>query len=61
MEKQEVEDLVKLRTELISVFTKLRDYKNNPNAVMKEVDHAKVVHTAIARLDIILEGHVKFE
>ena len=61
MEKQEVENLVKLRTELISVFTKLRDYKNNPNAVMKEVDHAKVVHTTIARLDIILKDHVKFE
>tara|TARA_R110000868_G_scaffold343363_1_gene604393 strand:- start:990 stop:1175 length:186 start_codon:yes stop_codon:yes gene_type:complete len=61
MEKQEVASLVQLRTELIKEFEKLRDYKNNKNAVMKEVDHAKLVHTMINRLDIILEGHVKFQ
>ena len=61
MEKQEVASLVQLRTELIKEFEKLRDYKNNKNAVMKEVDHAKLVHTMINRLDIILEGHVNFQ
>ena len=52
MEKQEVASLVQLRTELIKEFEKLRDYKNNKNAVMKEMDHAKLVHTMINRLDI---------
>jgi|TARA_R110002167_G_scaffold19903_6_gene72975 hypothetical protein len=61
MEKQEVASLVQLRTELIKEFEKLRDYKNNKNAVMKEMDHAKLVHTMINRLDIILEGHVNFQ
>tara|TARA_R110000803_G_scaffold46076_1_gene96754 strand:- start:1121 stop:1306 length:186 start_codon:yes stop_codon:yes gene_type:complete len=61
MEKQEVASLVQLRTELIKEFEKLRDYKNNKNAVMKEMDHAKLVHTVISRLDIILEGHVNFQ
>ena len=61
MEKQEIASLVQLRTELIKEFEKLRDYKNNKNAVMKEVDHAKLVHTMINRLDIILEGHVNFQ
>ena len=61
MEKQEVASLVQLRTELIKEFEKLRDYKNNKNAVMKEMDHAKLVHTVINRLDIILEGHVNFQ
>ena len=61
MEKQEVASLVQLRTELIKEFEKLRDYKNNKNAVMKEMDHAKLVHTMISRLDIILEGHVNFQ
>ena len=61
MEKQEIASLVQLRTELIKEFEKLRDYKNNKNAVMKEMDHAKLVHTMINRLDIILEGHVNFQ
>ena len=61
MEKKEVASLVQLRTELIKEFEKLRDYKNNKNAVMKEMDHAKLVHTVISRLDIILEGHVNFQ
>jgi hypothetical protein len=61
MEKQEVASLVQLRTELIKEFEKLRDYKNNKNAVMKEMDHAKLVYTMINRLDIILEGHVNFQ
>ena len=58
MEKQEVASLVQLRTELIKEFEKLRDYKNNKNAVMKEMDHAKLVHTMINRLDIIFNNFV---
>jgi len=61
MEKQEVANLVQLRTELIKEFEKLRDYKNNKNAIMKEVEHARVIHATITRLDNILKEHVKFE
>ena len=61
MEKQIIESIVKLRSELIKEFEKLRDYKGNKNAVMREIDHAKIVHTTITRLDIILKEHVNFE
>ena len=61
MEKQEIVNLVQLRTELIKEFEKLRDYKNNKNAIMKEVEHARVIHATITRLDNILKEHVKFD
>ena len=61
MEKQDVTNLVQLRTDLIKEFEKLRDYKNNKNAIMKEVQHAKIIHATITRLDNILKKHVKFD
>ena len=61
MEKQDVTNLVQLRTDLIKEFEKLRDYKNNKNAIMKEVEHARVIHATITRLDNILKEHVKFD
>ena len=61
MEKQVLNSLVQLRSEMIKEFTKLRDYKNNKNAIMKEVEHARVLHVMITRLDNILKDHVKFE
>jgi len=61
MEKQDVTNLVQLRTDLIKEFEKLRDYKNNKNAIMKEVEHARVIHSTIIRLDSILKEHVKFD
>jgi|TARA_R110001592_G_scaffold135377_2_gene351620 hypothetical protein len=61
MEKQDVTNLVQLRTDLIKEFEKLRDYKNNKNAIMKEVQHAKIIHATITRLDNILKEHVKFD
>jgi hypothetical protein len=60
MEKQEINALVELRNKLIVEFTRLRDYKNNANAIMKEFDHAKILHSTISSLDKILQEHVKF-
>lgn len=60
MDKETIQKLVSLRTQLITEFSRLRDYKNNKNAIMKEVDHARLVHTTIKRLDEILGSHVEF-
>ena len=61
MKKEEVEYLVQVRATLVKQFESLRDYKNNPNAIMKEVDHAKVIHNTIVQLDSLLKEHVRFQ
>ena len=61
MEKQEVESLVLLRQKLIQEFNSLRDYKNNKNAIMKEIECARIIHFAITSLDKSLKGHVEFD
>ena len=61
MTKEEIKSLVDLRTNLITAFTKLRDYKNNKNAIMKEVDHANLIRQTIVQIDSVLKEHVKFE
>ena len=60
MKKQEIEALVNLRQELLEKFNRLRDYKNNKNAIMKEFDHAKTLHNVITKLDVVLSEHVNF-
>jgi len=60
MKKEEIEYLVQVRATLVKQFESLRDYKNNPNAIMKEVDHAKVIHSTIVKLDSLLKEHVDF-
>ena len=60
MEKEEVKKLIDLRTRLITTFVGLRDYKNNKNALMKEQDHARVIHNTIVALDDVLKKHVEF-
>lgn len=60
MEKENIQLLVRLRQQTIEKFNKLRDYKNNKNAIMKEVEHAKVLHEIIVEIDKVLKSHVKF-
>ena len=38
MENKDIEKLVSLRQKLINRFKKLKDYKNNKNAIMKEIE-----------------------
>ena len=61
MEKQEIESLIALRSKLIEEFNRLRDYKNNKNAIMKEVECARILHYAITELDKALKGNVEFK
>tara|TARA_B100000674_G_scaffold454616_1_gene427689 strand:- start:1428 stop:1622 length:195 start_codon:yes stop_codon:yes gene_type:complete len=60
MKKEEIDALVTLRQDLISKFSRLKDYKNNKNAIMREIDHAKIIHEIITRLDSVLTAHVNF-
>lgn len=61
MTKEEIKKLIELRNDLISAFTRLRDYKNNKNAIMKEIEHASLLNNTIKRIDEVLSDHVKFE
>jgi len=61
MKKEEVDYLVSVRTNLVSDFSKLRDYKTNPNAIMKEVDHARRLHSLIKQIDSLLKEYVSFK
>ena len=60
MENKDIEKLVSLRQKLINRFKKLKDYKNNKNAIMKEIEHAEFLHDTINALDKVLINHVNF-
>ena len=60
MKKEEVEILVNLRQKTLNQFNRLRDYKNNTNAIMKEIDHARALHDVIVEIDKALKDHVNF-
>jgi len=60
MKKEEIEVLVNLRQKTLARFSRLRDYKNNTNAIMKEIEHAKALHEVIVEIDKVLKEHVNF-
>ena len=60
MEKTDIDKIVNLRKFLINNYERIRDYKMNENALMKEVDHARLMHKAITMVDDILRDHVNF-
>ena len=45
---------------LINKFERLKDYKGNKNAIMREIDHAELLHETIKQIDGVLTGHVNF-
>tara|TARA_Y100001937_G_scaffold125025_1_gene190911 strand:+ start:610 stop:795 length:186 start_codon:yes stop_codon:yes gene_type:complete len=60
MKEIEINKLVELRTVLINKFSSLKDYKGNKNAIMRERDHAMVLHETIVKIDDVLKDYVKF-
>jgi|TARA_R110002124_G_scaffold140298_4_gene304728 hypothetical protein len=60
MNKEDLDKILELRKELIDHFARLRDYKSNKNALMKESDHAARIHRTIVTIDEILKEHVSF-
>ena len=60
MNENEINKLVSLRIKLIKYYEKTKDYRNNKNAIMREIDHAKILHEAIVGIDSVLKEHVEF-
>jgi hypothetical protein len=58
---QLVEQIVKLRTNLINKYGLLKDYKQNKNALMKEEEYARHLHAIIVEIDGMLDGLVSFK
>ena len=61
MNDNEVKTLITLRAALIKQFNKCKDYRSNKNAIMREVDHAKIVHETVVEIDKILKNYVNFD
>ena len=61
MSEEEINKLVNLRQHLVERFTRVKDYRQNKNAIMREWDHAELVHEVIVKLDAILKEYVNFE
>ena len=60
MSQEEIQKLVSIRTLLIEEFSKRKDWKNNRNAIMREIDHVEIIEKTIKQIDVILSGHVTF-
>jgi len=60
MNQETIDKMIQLRSDLIQTYERTRDYKTNKNALMKEVDHARVIHETITKIDKILGDHVSF-
>ena len=60
MKEADLEKFIKVRQYLIEQFENCREYKGNNNAIMREMDHARIVHKAVVMLDNALKEHVKF-
>ncbi len=61
MEKNDLNQLIDIRTKLIGYFSRLKDYKQNKNAIMREMECAEIIHETVVSIDKILKEHVKFD
>ena len=60
MSQQEIKKLVDVRMMLLQDFQKRKDWKNNRNAIMREIEHVEILESTIKQIDSILSGHVTF-
>jgi hypothetical protein len=60
MNQEEIQKLVDLRMMLLQDFQKRKDWKNNRNAIMREIEHVELIGEAIKKIDVLLSGHVTF-
>ena len=59
MEKNEIENLIAVRSHLLSFYNAL-DAKNEPTGVVKQAAAAIEIEVAIKKIDLILEKYVNF-
>ena len=60
MDKKTLEELVQIRMMLLENFSSHNDWKNNKNAIMREIEHIEVLEKTIKKIDKLLKGHVTF-
>lgn len=58
--KEDLQKILDLRKDLVITHEKLRDYKSNKNAIMREIDHVAVLEESIRKLDNFLSKYVLF-
>lgn len=61
MDKELLQSVVDLRQRLVFEFSKMKDYKQNKNALVKEQDYAEHLHSIVVEIDEMLQGKVDFE
>ena len=61
MDKEILQKIVNLRQRLVFEFGRMKDYKQNKNALIKEQDYAMSLHSIVVEIDQILEGKVDFK
>ena len=60
MSKEEIQKLVDIRMMLLENFNNKKDWKNNRNAIMREIDHVEIMEKTIKQIDAILSSYVNF-
>jgi hypothetical protein len=60
MNQEDLNKLLELRKVMVLEFENFRDYKNNENALMKEIDHIQYIGKTINRIDEFLRKYVQF-
>jgi DNA-binding transcriptional regulator GbsR (MarR family) len=60
MKKEEVQKLVNVRMELLKEFNQRQDWKQNQNAIMREIELIEILKKTINDIDSVLASHVNF-
>ena len=60
MSEQEIQSLVNIRKNLIERYNRCKDYRSNKNALMREIDHAQIIHKVIVDIDKLISKYVNF-
>lgn len=58
--QEDLEKLLSIRKDLVLAHESKRDYKTNPNAIMKESDYVVTLEKTIKKLDGFLAKYVDF-
>ena len=58
--QEDLNKILQLRNYLIETHTKCRDYKNNKNAIMRDIDHVQSLERTIKEIDNFLKKYVTF-
>jgi len=59
--RKDLNKILALRNFLIDSHKSCRDYKNNKNAIMREIEHVQVLEKSIKGIDDFLKKYVEFD